>query len=115
MLGPLLVALGIALGAFGAHGLADQLAALGHKDTWQTAAYYHLLMAVAIACLERIPGQPKPPLYLLATGTLIFSGTLYALSLSGIKILGAITPIGGVLMIASWLWIAFARKPKSGA
>ena len=92
----------VLLGAFGAHGLK---ARLGEGSpllaTWGTAAHYHLAHsgAILIAASSKRPG----PAALFAAGTLIFSGSLYALVLSGYKPLGAVAPVGGLLLTAGWL------------
>ena len=105
--GALLAALGIALGAFAAHGLRAVLdqAALAW---WQTAVQYQMWHAIGLIALgaARLPRTLLPAL-LLATGTVIFASTLYAMALGGPRWLGAITPIGGSLMIAGWLMFAW--------
>lgn len=114
--GALLGAIAVAAGAFGAHGLKDMLASLGQSDNWETACRYAMIQALALVAtglLARLPSPPPSGLLATATwclliGTVIFSGVLGALALSGLKILGAIVPIGGVLMIAGWLALAVA-------
>ena len=107
LVGALLAALGIALGAFAAHGLRAVLdqAALAW---WQTAVQYQMWHAIGLIALgaARLPRTLLPAL-LLATGTVIFASTLYAMALGGPRWLGAITPIGGSLMIAGWLVLAW--------
>lgn len=99
----ILGATAVALGAFGAHGLADMLTETGRLDVWKTAALYHLAHAVVLLALG-LSGKPcKLPALLILIGTLIFSGSLYALCLTQVGVLGAITPIGGTLLIAGWL------------
>jgi len=107
-LAAVLGALAVILGAFGAHGLKATLALHGTAATWETAAHYHLVHAVALLVLG-LTGASQSGWRLMATGVLIFSGTLYVLSVTGIKWLGAITPIGGVCLIVGWLLVA-ARK-----
>ncbi len=99
-----LLATGIAAGAFGAHGLEGRVPA-DRLETWETAALYHLLHGVALLALA---GRPVPPWVprLLVAGTLVFSGSLYLLVLTDTGWLGAITPIGGTLMIAGWTLLA---------
>jgi uncharacterized membrane protein YgdD (TMEM256/DUF423 family) len=105
--GALLAALGVALGAFGAHGLRALLddSALGW---WQTAVQYQMWHAVGLLALgaARLPGS-RLPAVLLALGTVIFAGTLYAMALGGPRWLGAVTPLGGSLMILGWLVVAW--------
>ena len=90
---------GVALGAFGAHGLKDVLASNGTAAIWQTAVLYQLVHAVAsLWAAERRPVVVR----LWAAGTVLFSGSLYALALTNIRWLGAITPVGGVLFLIGW-------------
>lgn len=95
-------ALSIACGAFGAHGLKKILSPES-LAIWETAVKYHLISALFLLILELLPNKNVLSFRMMALGSLVFSGSLYALSLSSIKILGAITPIGGVLMIAAWI------------
>ena len=114
--GAILGGIAVAAGAFGAHGLKETLAASGQSDNWETAcryAIYHALALLATGLLARLPAAPPPAVTRAASasfcaGTLIFSGCLAALALSGIKVLGAIVPIGGVLMRVGWSMLAFA-------
>ena len=105
--GALLAAIGVALGAFGAHALRD---VLGPREAgwWQTAVQYQMWHAVALIALAALPAaRPTVPALLLGAGAAIFSGTLYLMALTGLTWLGAITPIGGALMIAGWLWLGW--------
>ncbi len=115
--GAVLATLGVALGAFAAHGLRavlDQNA----LAWWQTAVQYQMWHAIGLIALgaARLPRTLLPAL-LLAAGTVIFAGTLYAMALGGPRWLGAITPIGGSLMIAGWLVFAWRvlRSPAREA
>ena len=105
--GALLAALGVMLGAFGAHALRG---AFGPAETgwWQTAVAYQMWHALALVAIgaSGLRGLAAPA-WLLGAGALIFSGTLYIMALTGLRWLGAVTPIGGLLMIAGWLWLAF--------
>lgn len=107
---------GVALGAFGAHGLKDTLAAGGHVATWQTAVLYHLIHAVALLALA---GWNSPPSRRVAAcwviGTVLFSGSLYWLALGGPKFLGPVTPLGGVALLAGWALVAWNawRRPAA--
>ncbi len=106
----------VAAGAFGAHGLKALLAASGQTDNWETASRYalaHALALVATGLLARLPSPPPAALLragsaCLFVGMLIFSGCLAILAVTGIKVLGAIVPIGGVLLIAGWAILAIA-------
>lgn len=120
MAGSLLGAVAVAAGAFGAHGLRAVLEAAGQAANWETAwryAMYHALALVAVGLLAATRPMPLATLRLSAicflAGTVIFSGCLAALALSGIKILGAIVPIGGVLLIAGWVLLALAAARRS--
>ena len=114
--GGLLGAASVAAGAFGAHGLKAMLEASGQAANWDTAFRYALVHALALVACGLAAAVPPArggwPLAAAATcflvGTLVFSGFLAALALSGVKILGAIVPIGGVLLIAGWLLLAAA-------
>ncbi len=102
--------LGVTLGAFGAHALKEKLSPAA-LQIWNTAVLYHLLHAVALLALglyARGAGTDvKMSAGFFMAGILIFSGSLYALALSGIKPLGAITPIGGLCFLAGWALLAF--------
>jgi uncharacterized membrane protein YgdD (TMEM256/DUF423 family) len=111
--GALLAATGVALGAFGAHGLKALLSpeALGW---WQTAVQYQMWHAIGLVAVSAAPvGRSRGPAWMLAAGTAIFSGSLYAMALSDARWLGAVTPIGGVLMIAGWVWLAWRAATKT--
>ncbi|UFP97064.1 DUF423 domain-containing protein [Gloeobacter morelensis] len=104
--------LAVALGAFGAHALRERLDAQA-IEIFETAARYQILHALALGLVAVLAERFNPPSpLLLASGTafiagiLIFSGSLYALSISGIRILGAITPFGGAALIAGWICLA---------
>ncbi len=103
--------LAVTLGAFGAHGLENTLKANGRMETWQTAVLYHMvhavvMLAVAFQLSGSGGGAASPAFWLFGVGILIFSGTLYLLSLTNVKWLGAITPIGGLFLLAGWLYLA---------
>jgi uncharacterized membrane protein YgdD (TMEM256/DUF423 family) len=115
--GALLGFIGVAAGSFGAHGLKDLLEANGHAANWETAVRYclfHAVVLVAICSLAN--GSENGGLTTLLTvaagcfvaGVLIFSGCLGVLALTDIRILGAIVPIGGVLLLIGWVALAVA-------
>lgn len=115
VVGGLLAATGVALGAFGAHALGETLDPV-RLGWWQTGVQYQMWHAVALIALAASP-LPKPglPAAAIALGTTIFSGTLYLMALGAPRWLGAITPIGGASMIFGWLsvaWMAW-RTPVS--
>jgi len=98
--------LGIALGAFGAHALKGVLEANHGRDLWNTAVLYHLVHAPVLLWLVRGIFVAVAPFLCVTSGILLFSGSLYALAVTKITWLGAITPIGGLLLMAGWLLIA---------
>ena len=102
--------LAVALGAFGAHGLKAVLEKNGTITVWQTAALYHLVHAVVLLVLAQKAAVARVPFALFGAGIVIFSGSLYTLALTNVKWLGAITPLGGVCLLAGWL--ALAWKPR---
>jgi uncharacterized membrane protein YgdD (TMEM256/DUF423 family) len=105
-LAPVLGFVGVALGAFGAHGWKSILAANGTTAIWQTAVLYHLIHAVA----SLWAGERRPSVaWLWAFGILFFSGSLYALALTNILWLGGITPVGGLLFLVGWAMLAFKK------
>ena len=94
--------LAIALGAFGAHALHGLLAANVTRDLWNTAVLYHLVHAPAILWAATAEPFLQGSILCWVFGILLFSGSLYALALTKISVLGAITPIGGLLLMAGW-------------
>ena len=98
---------GVALGAFGAHGLRATLSA-GALGWWQTGVQYQMWHALALLGLAAAPvAQARLAATLFALGILIFSGSLYAMALTGVRALGMVTPLGGALLIAGWLALAW--------
>ncbi len=93
----------VALGAFGAHGLQDLLLDNGRLQTWETAVFYHLSHTLVLLVLSLSKPWRRLAWLLIAFGVLVFSGSLYVLCLTNITWLGAITPVGGLLLIAGWL------------
>ncbi len=110
--GALLAGLSVGAGAFGAHGLAQKLDA-DALAVWKTAAEYQMyhalgLLAVSWAADQWDGGLPRAAGWCFLLGILFFSGSLYALALTGIKVLGAITPLGGGLFLVGWVLLAVA-------
>ena len=104
--------LAVALGAFGAHALKARLSA-EMLAIWRTGVEYHFYHALALLLLGVIARQTPSPLlnasgYCFAIGILLFSGSLYALALSEVRILGAVTPFGGLLFLAGWALLGYA-------
>ncbi|HEY2155885.1 MAG TPA: DUF423 domain-containing protein [Isosphaeraceae bacterium] len=117
-LGAILGFLSVACGAFAAHGLKDHLDERG-LALFETAAryqMYHALALVAVGLLargSRSSGALCVAGYSFLAGILLFSGSLYALALSGVRWLGAITPFGGVLFLVGWAALAVHRPEKA--
>ncbi len=120
VLGASLGALGVAAGTFGVHYLPKYLEAAGasavlaeRQQWWETGVRYQMYHALALLGVAWVADRRKTLLPSLAgmamfAGTIIFSGCLYALGLTGVQIIGAIVPIGGVLFIAGWIMLAVA-------
>jgi uncharacterized membrane protein YgdD (TMEM256/DUF423 family) len=106
-------ALAVALGAFGAHGLKELLAQNGTAAIWEKAVFYHFIHAVMLFLLAQRPPLKAGPWWCFLVGIGFFSGSLYLLALTNLHWLGAITPFGGVSLIAGWIWLA-ASGPGKG-
>lgn len=105
--------LSVMIGAFGAHGLRKLLEASNRLDTFETAVKYQFYHSLALLFLGILYFHVQHKLlewagWSFVIGMVIFSGTLYALCLTGIKVLGAITPIGGLFLIAGWVALGVA-------
>ena len=104
------MAIAVALGAFGAHGL-ENIVSAQQFEWWHTATLYlfiHALGLLVVGLLIRLKYTTQTTAWLLQIGIIIFAGSLYAMTLGAPRWFGAITPIGGVLMIAGWLWLALS-------
>ena len=115
--GAILGGVGVGLGAFGAHALRPMLEAAQRMDTFETAVKYQFYHALALLFIGLPLFKADNRLvqysgYLMFWGTIVFSGSLYILCFTGIKWLGAVTPIGGVLMLAGWGLLAWAAAKK---
>jgi uncharacterized membrane protein YgdD (TMEM256/DUF423 family) len=122
VVGALLAAAGVGLGAFGAHGLEDQLRQLGHEsnltkrlawfDTAVRYQLYHALAMVAVAALAagQVSGLYRTAAGLFVLGIALFSGSLYAMTFAGDawRKLGMVTPLGGLAFIVGWILVAVA-------
>jgi uncharacterized membrane protein YgdD (TMEM256/DUF423 family) len=111
VLGSVLAAAAVAAGAFGAHALAARLTP-ERLATWDTAARYHMLHALAILLVAALAHRLHAPMaaaagWLFVAGIVVFGGTVYALALGGPRWLGAVTPLGGLAFIAGWLLLAW--------
>lgn len=106
--GAILGALGICLGAFGAHAMKKMLEENGRLDVYETAVKYQFYHAFALLILGILMQKAQPAVYTYSgyafiAGTVIFSGSLYILCFTGISKWGAVTPIGGVILIVGWV------------
>jgi len=104
----------VALGAFGAHGLHDMLVKNDTLAVWEKAAHYHLVHALVLLFVASREPLRKYAWFLFFFGVLIFSGSLYVLAFTGVRWLGAITPIGGLCLLGGWLALAFWKNGRSG-
>src|SRR5437763_1564909 len=101
--------LAVALGAFGAHALRSTLEARHMIDVWNKAVLYHFIHAIALFVLASVFGNgSRGPAWLFVAGIVLFSGSLYAMVLSNLRWLGAITPLGGLCFLAAWAWLVLA-------
>jgi len=119
-LASLLLALTVGFGAFGAHALKARFDAY-QMDVWEKAVYYqfvHALGMLIASLFERsgalASGSTAAVCWLFLAGIVFFSGSLYALALSGVATLGAVTPIGGVAFIAAWVLLAIRLAKPAG-
>ncbi|MES2038727.1 MAG: DUF423 domain-containing protein [Pseudomonadota bacterium] len=108
----ILMFIGVAAGAFGAHGLKQMLSA-DMLAIWQTAVTYQMvhglgMLALGIMLQQQDNALLRKAAWAMLAGVIIFSGSLYALALTGIRVLGAITPIGGVAFLMGWAMLAWA-------
>lgn len=115
--GAILLALAVAIGAFGAHGLRARLDSLGTAGTYEKAVFYHFIHAMGVLVVSILPktgtfaeNSVDWVCGLLLVGIILFSGSLYVLAITGNRILGAITPLGGVSFILAWLLLAWRLR-----
>lgn len=111
LIGGILAFLGVVLGAFGAHALKEKFAEPRYEEVWNTGVQYQMyhalgLILIGILSMDSLLGASNLLSwagYLMFTGVIFFSGSLYVLAVTGVKRLGAITPIGGLLFLAAWI------------
>src|SRR3974377_1326462 len=115
-IGAFSLSLAVALGAFGAHGLKNHLDAY-LMGVWEKAVFYHFVHALGLLAtgLAARAGALRPKAadrvgWLLLTGIVLFSGSLYTLALTRAYFLGALTPLGGLAFIAAWVWLGQPRE-----
>jgi uncharacterized membrane protein YgdD (TMEM256/DUF423 family) len=105
--------LGVALGAFGTHGLAATFEANGRADTFHTATQYQMYHALALLAVAWLESKSPNRLlrwagYLFITGVVLFSGSLYILSIFDVRIMGAVAPFGGAAFLGGWTLLGVA-------
>jgi uncharacterized membrane protein YgdD (TMEM256/DUF423 family) len=98
-------AIAVAAGAFAAHGLRDHLDARS-LEVFETAARYQMYHALAMILAGVLGARTAG--WIFQAGIVLFSGSLYALALTDVKLLGAITPFGGLAFLVGWLWLAWS-------
>ena len=109
----LMMFIAVGLGAFGAHAIRGKISDY-YFDVYKTAVLYqfiHALGLFVVAWLSTVSKDPKVSLagFLMLAGIIIFSGSLYVLSLTGTKWLGALTPIGGLCFLAAWICLILVK------
>lgn len=114
--------LAVALGAFGAHGLKTSLEGLEDAsqrlDWWEAAAHYHLTHALALGLAAYLAGRCESRMtawmgWSFQLGILLFCGSLYAMTLTGMRGLGMVTPLGGLALLLGWLLVFLSAKGLS--
>ena len=107
----------IALGAFGAHGLKNHLDP-AMMEIYKTAVFYQAIHALALVTLDSVASRHGIRVtmagWFFVAGTILFSGSLYALALTGQKLWGAVTPIGGLCFLGGWAVLFFSRRQAAG-
>jgi uncharacterized membrane protein YgdD (TMEM256/DUF423 family) len=112
-IGAIFMALGVMLGAFGAHALKDHLSEYS-LSVYEKAVFYHFVHALGLLLVGLLaktsaitPVGANRVGWLLSAGIVLFSGSLYALAISGVRVLGAVTPLGGIAFIGAWCLLAY--------
>jgi uncharacterized membrane protein YgdD (TMEM256/DUF423 family) len=115
-IGAVFLALAVAMGAFGAHALKARLDAYSTL-VYEKAVFYHFVHAIGILLIALLArtgvvnaATAARTGWLMAIGIVLFSGSLYALAISGVRTIGAVTPFGGVAFILGWLTLAFSAR-----
>ena len=111
--GAIFLALAVIIGAFGAHALQDRLDAYS-RGVYETGVMYHFFHALGMLIVSMLPrigaltaSRASWVCLLLAVGIVLFSGSLYALAISGVRMLGTVTPFGGLAFIVAWVLLAY--------
>ena len=102
-------ALGVLLGAFGAHGLRNVVVDPHLLEVWETGARYHLIHALALCAVAAHPARPRGAGIAFVAGMFLFSGSLYLMTLTDQRWLGAVTPLGGIGFITGWVLLGAAK------
>jgi uncharacterized membrane protein YgdD (TMEM256/DUF423 family) len=119
-IGAVLGFLGVAIGAFGAHGLKARLESLGTSATFHTGVEYHFYHALALLALGIMWGPFQARMtsnlagWAFVIGVILFSGSLYVLAVTGFKTLGMITPFGGLAFLVGWAALVVAASTRDG-
>jgi uncharacterized membrane protein YgdD (TMEM256/DUF423 family) len=112
-IGAVFMALAVGMGAFGAHALKERLDEYS-LGVYEKAVFYHFVHGIGILLVSLLArtgilnaSTAERVSWLMALGIVLFSGSLYALAISGVRVLGAVTPFGGIAFIIGWVWLAF--------
>lgn len=112
LIGAIQAGLGVILGAFGTHGLRGKIAS-DLLQIYETGTYYLVLHALALILFGLLKPQKFWPAWCFLIGTIIFTGSLYTITFTNIREFGAVTPIGGVLLIVGWMGFALQARKKT--
>ncbi|HKI55954.1 MAG TPA: DUF423 domain-containing protein [Trueperaceae bacterium] len=112
--GASLAGLAVVMGAFGVHSLAPLVSA-DRLQVWETAVRFQMYHALGLLAIGALPRPARLAALLLVVGVIIFSGSLYLLVLTGVAVLGAITPLGGLSMIVGWVLLALSLARREPA
>ena len=102
--------LAVALGAFGAHALKSVIERNGMLEVWNKAVLYHFIHAIALFVLGLSTATNRGVFWLFCAGIFLFSGSLYTMTLTNLRWLGAVTPLGGICFLAGWAWLFLAPR-----
>lgn len=103
----------VALGAFGAHALRSTLASLATVDAWNTASLYHLVHSAVLLFIALVYPTARFGFWLFLAGIVLFSGSLYVYSVTGLKAVAMAAPVGGMCLMGGWLALAFPKRRGS--
>jgi uncharacterized membrane protein YgdD (TMEM256/DUF423 family) len=102
--------LAVALGAFGEHALRSTIESHALVDVWNKAVLYHFVHAIALLVLALQGVANRGAWWFLLAGIFLFSGSLYAMAITNVRWLGAITPLGGLCFLTGWAWLIISPK-----